>query len=164
MLVESSGKLFSSYFEAFLECLIEAEGHIIAVTQRSQGTINMRIELNRDQDNCEQCNSWLDFFMSFVPGVSPTVPHKTMDSMVLAIIYMRGLANWLCIANMLGYNGKIVQQISKEFVAQCVSLSKAVGTVKRYTMPTYFSDTLDIVTNGKQKFTIKISNQLSTFP
>lgn len=148
MLVESSGKLFSSYVEAFVETLIEAEGHIVALTTSyNDSIVNVRIGLNMDPETCDACSSWLNFVLSFIPGMAPKTPYKAMDSLILAVLYMRGLANWLCIANMLGYNGMHVKQSSKEFLAQCVSLSKALGLVRRLSMHTHFSNTLDIVTN-----------------
>ncbi|KAK1935900.1 hypothetical protein X943_000294 [Babesia divergens] len=147
MLVDSSGKLFTSYVEAYMECLVELEGHIVALTSHKEKMGSMCIDLKPESDICDSCNSWLDFMVSFIPGMTPKVPYKTSDALVLAIIYMRGLSTWLCIANMLGYNGTHIQQVAKEFVAQCVSLSKAIGTVKRYSMPTHFSNTLDIITN-----------------
>ncbi|CDR94429.1 hypothetical protein, conserved [Babesia bigemina] len=146
MLIESSGRLFSSYVESFMECLVEAEGHIVALTSKHENTKDLRIDLNRDSDACTACSGWLEFLLGGFWGFRPKVPHKTTDTIALAVVYMRGLASWLCIANMLGYTDTHIQQVAKEFVAQCVSLSKAVGTVRRYSMPTHFSNTLDIVT------------------
>ncbi|GFE54150.1 ABC transporter permease [Babesia ovis] len=147
MLVDTRGQMFSSYVEAFMECMVEAESHVIALGSKRESMGNLRIDLNPEANGCASCGGWIDFIFGGWLGGAPKVPYKAADSLVLAAIYMRGMASWLSIANMLGYDNAQVQQVAKEFVAQCVSLSKAIATIRRYSMPTHFSNTLDVITN-----------------
>ncbi|ORM39402.1 uncharacterized protein BXIN_3031 [Babesia sp. Xinjiang] len=147
MLIDDEGRMFSSYVEAFVECMVEAESHIVALTSKRESMADLRIDLKPDSNTCASCSGWADFVLGGWLGVTQKVPHKAADTMVLVVIYMRGLASWLSIANMLGYADTHIQQVAKELVAQCVSLSKAVATIRRYSMPPYFYNTLDVITN-----------------
>eukprot|EP00371_Babesia_bovis_P002251 XP_001610898.1 hypothetical protein [Babesia bovis T2Bo] len=147
MLVDTRGQMFSSYVEAFIENVVEAEAHIIALTSKRESVGNLRIELNPEANTCNACGNLIDIILGGFLSSTPKIPYKANKAITLALIYTRGLSNWLCIANMLGYTDTTIQQVAKEFVAQCASLSKAISTIRRYSMPIDFANTLDVVAN-----------------